>query len=129
MESYLTTNIRGPVDFNNPCDVGCQGGTIELSPYIYNKKLSSFEFILNVTHDYPEYSENYNSANMDYDYRFSNYTPQNNIIINGVTYNNVYVISMDTVGHASPAVWQVYYTQAKGILQFNSGGGHTWTAQ
>ena len=47
-------------------------------------------------------------------YKFSNYTPQNNIVVNGITYNNVYV--MDST----------YYTKQDGVLAFPGYPGVEW---
>jgi hypothetical protein len=113
----------------DPCDVGFQWGRNSLQAagnyYIYN-------ITIFVPHNYPDYPSN--SANISCStatgsYEFSNYTPQNNIIINSKPYNNVYVIKVDTFKSGAPAIWQLYYNQSNGVLQFNTGGGHTWTLQ
>jgi hypothetical protein len=57
--------------------------------------------------------QNLNSVVVDV-YKLSNYTPQNNVIVNGITYNNVYV--MDST----------YYTKQNGILAFPGYPGVEW---
>ena len=52
---------------------------------------------------------------------FTDYTPQNNILINGHYYNDVYVMSTDTTSanfHA-PGIWRVYYTKQNGVLRYD----------
>jgi hypothetical protein len=57
---------------------------------------------------------NINSASLN-GFKFSNYTPQNNVIINGISYNNVYILDFGT-----------YYTRQNGILQFDNPIGTHW---
>lgn len=115
-----------------PCDVGYQTAWNIL-------KFSNIELqiFLTVEHYYPPYPENLNSAGASFDgnfttYKFYNCTIQNGVVVNSKTYNGVYIIQIDTTKGAkptTPAVWQAYYTQANGIIQFKTGGGHTWVQQ
>ncbi|HXB10884.1 MAG TPA: hypothetical protein VNZ45_02775 [Bacteroidia bacterium] len=121
------------------CDVGVQTGGSGLG--FYNNSYTYFICGIQIwiSHYYPDYPLNLNSAcitctNTYNTFKFSNYTPQNNVMINGKPYNGVYIVQMDSskkvVGpYIIPYIWQVYYNQANGILQFNTGGGHTWTLQ
>lgn len=57
----------------------------------------------------------------------SNLTPQNNIIINSITYNNVYIISKDTTQNTNPQdIWRMYYTKQQGLLEFDCWHGLSW---
>jgi hypothetical protein len=58
-------------------------------------------------------------------FQFTNYTPQNNISINGNIYNSVYVMNIDTSTYTVPTIWKIYYTKANGILkyEFTKNGG------
>jgi len=69
--------------------------------------------VINVTHYNQYWTESYSPPNIG-QYKFSNYVPQNNVIINGVTHNNVYV--MDST----------YYTKLDGVLAFPGYPGVEW---
>jgi hypothetical protein len=70
-----------------------------------------------VTH-YNKYAVNTSVFSVDIryynDYEISNLTPQNNIVLNGNTYNNVYVVD------------SIYYTKQKGIIAFQGNPGVQW---
>ena len=55
-------------------------------------------------------------------------TTQNNVIINSVSYNDVYTITQDTIHntYTQPIVWRMYYTKANGILEFDILHGLSW---
>jgi hypothetical protein len=56
-------------------------------------------------------------------------TLQNNIIINGVTYNNVYIPSTDTLHFAQltyPKPWRAYYSKYSGLLRIDYTNGVFW---
>ena len=59
--------------------------------------------------------------------KFSDFSPQNNISINGTTYNNVYVMNLDTTNFLQPTVWRIFYTKQNGILKFDITKGQNWT--
>ena len=55
---------------------------------------------------------------------FSNFSPQNNIVINGQTFNNVYIMTRDSANFYG--VWKIYYTKANGILRYDFSHGDYW---
>ena len=67
--------------------------------------------------------------NSSYGLKLSNYTPQNNITINGKTYNNVYIMATDTIPFTplNPCtIWRFYYTKNDGILEYDWSQGVQW---
>lgn len=85
------------------------------------------DFELSVSHQNKYYV---GSAGIVYDQqhmlKFSDYSPQNNIIIHGNTYNSVYIMTRDTTSFQSPDVWRFYYTKQNGILRFDITQGQQW---
>jgi len=62
---------------------------------------------------------------------FSNYSTQNNVTVNNINYNDIYVMAQDTTGWYAKLqnrqkVWKVYYTQQKGLLEFIVYEGSNW---
>ncbi|MFI5220414.1 MAG: hypothetical protein ACHQNT_13095 [Bacteroidia bacterium] len=57
---------------------------------------------------------------------FSDYSPQNNILINGNIYNNVYVMAVDTPAPNPKHIWRIYYTKQTGILRYDFTQGEQW---
>lgn len=63
----------------------------------------------------------------EHGFLFLNFTPQNNISINGNIYNSVYVMNIDTSTFTSPTIWKIYYTKANGILRYDfTKNGGVW---
>lgn len=59
-------------------------------------------------------------------FNFLDYNPQNNILINGKTYNDVYIMNVDTSLFISKQIWCIYYTKQKGILRYDLTQGEYW---
>ena len=122
--SSSSQNAPGPPDY--PCDQGCQ----EESSALNGVSAWALGFTISVSHYYQSYPENLNSAAINCNgaaFQFSKYSPQNNVIINGTAYNNVYVFTVTpSAQNTNPTLTMVYYTQANGILQYNTSDGHTW---
>ena len=60
---------------------------------------------------------------------FSQLVPQNNITIDSIVRNNVYVITADTsnwASHNSQGIWRMYYTRQNGLLEFDYFHGLSW---
>ena len=57
-----------------------------------------------------------------------NVTPQNNIIVNGINYNNVYIVQEDTTqyNYTQPGPWRVYYTKSNGVIREDITNGKYW---
>ena len=68
------------------------------------------------------YSANYKIV----DFVFADFTPQNNVLVNGNNYNNVYIMTCDTSKLTNPNVWRIYYTKQNGILRFDVTQGLQW---
>ncbi|MEP7264758.1 MAG: hypothetical protein ABI772_09675 [Bacteroidota bacterium] len=59
-------------------------------------------------------------------FNFTDFSPQNNILVNGNTYNDVYIMKTDTVNY-DPRIWCIYYTKQNGILRYDlTNGGGQW---
>jgi hypothetical protein len=88
---------------------------------------SHFYFLLSVSH-HNEWNPSGTAAiNVQYrNFIFTDFTPQNNVLINGILYNNVYIMTTDTNGFSSQAVWRIYYTKLKGILKYDLTQGEQW---
>jgi len=48
---------------------------------------------------------------------FAGFVLQNNSMINGNTYNNVYVMQVDTATISTNIAWRFYYTKENGLLR------------
>ena len=57
---------------------------------------------------------------------FYEIVPQNNILINSIVYNNVYIITADTSSLAVQGIWRMYYTKQNGLLEFDFFRGLSW---
>jgi hypothetical protein len=54
-------------------------------------------------------------------HNFSDYTPQNNIVINGISYNGVYVMPNYNIPNNF-----IYYTKQNGVIAYDDNNGHQW---
>ncbi len=117
---YKKVEITGTLADSKGCPHSCQAGSVFLDGLKLNHGFGIF-----VSHYNQWYPNNQNSAKISYDIinsgiRFSNNTPQNNVAINGNTYNNVYILS----GLPGPAF--IDYTKLNGVLSFDDYNGHRW---
>jgi len=53
-------------------------------------------------------------------------TPQNNVLINGNTYNNVYIITKDTTDMTPKSIWRMCYSKQEGFIEFDIFQGLSW---
>lgn len=111
-------------EVEDPCDVGYQA--IGADIYTRGGVLQIY-----VAHYYPDYPQNYNSASINSS-RFSDASIQNNCVINGTAYNNVYVMNLNSTwtslfgGNNIDGPVKVYFTKQNGILRFDCANGHYW---
>jgi hypothetical protein len=139
---YDTVYIQNKNIDLNSCQTNssskCQHQTQEAS-ISGNFKIQPFYFEIHVGHinsdcsgcGYYPYLTRYIPDNGLY---FSNFSPVNNIVINNITYNNVYILTVDTA-HWIPQpiseqdatdIWKIYYTKQNGILEFDYWHGLSW---
>jgi hypothetical protein len=59
-------------------------------------------------------------------FNFMDYNPQSNILINGITYNDVYIMNVDTSLFTNKNIWRIYYTKQNGILRYDLTHGEQW---
>jgi hypothetical protein len=96
----------------NGCNHWAQSGTNELSNFT---SIPNGDFIISVSHYDQWFPGNLNSANFGIGIYFSDLTPQNNVILNGKSYNNVYIRPDG-----------VYFIKNYGIIAFTTYGVTKW---
>ena len=91
-----------------------------------NKLVTVSPFQIAIRHGYAYWS-GISEGNMD-PFFFKDYPSQNNIVVNGNSFNNVFVMTKDTTGWypASKSVWKIFYTRQNGILKYFVTGGTAW---
>lgn len=93
---------------------------------IQTKYVDVGTFGIGISHLYNQYS-GISVGNFEY-LKFENYPLPTDVIINGVTCKDVYVMAYDTTKHSSTPqyAWKIYYSRQKGILKYDVTGGKSW---
>lgn len=120
--SRLIQNNAGTTE-DNPCKHTYQSLSIDINDQAY---LDLVSFGITISH-HDTWNHGQASVNQgSHTFSLTDFTPQNNILINGNLYNSVYIMSIDTSGFSVPAVWKIYYTKSGGILKYEFTQGDVW---
>lgn len=124
-----TFTVSSKVTYNTPVSHGSKGSCDPEQQYMFynigNGILNGFS--VNSYHN-NEHTPDGRAFIMTTDavFNFTDFSPRNNVMVNGNTYNDVYIMTTDTVNY-SVRVWQIYYTKQNGILRYDlTKGGGQW---
>jgi hypothetical protein len=118
VSKYFT--LYGPTGDSKGCLHYYQTGIVALQNFKYNNMLAIF-----VSHYNQWYPKNLNSERINNNLGLGgnclyNDVPQDSVVVNGITYNNIYLLA----GLSGPAF--VDYTKQNGIVEFDDFNGHQW---